>query len=208
LGLAPLVDDLTDGDAAILPNEGRTGYWFPYNDATVGATQTPPSWNAATCTGGVTPISGQVCTSGSGFASWGAGIGIFLDAVGGQPPCSYDASVYSGVSFTLSGSVSMGYLRFNVMTAATSTPDNGGTCSASSGCEDHYGISFRPSAIPQTIRLYFSDLTQEPWGLAFSWNPTKIIGFHWEVKVDYYNYYGPASPVVFSNVCIDNVAFF
>jgi hypothetical protein len=67
-GLHPLIDNMADGDGAILQQDGRSGGWFTFND---GSGSQQPADAAALA---ITP--GWICTSGSGFTTWGAGLGV------------------------------------------------------------------------------------------------------------------------------------
>lgn len=183
----------------ILANDGRIGFWYTYNDGQ--GTQTPVPWSAATCTGGFTQTNSQACTSGSGFGIYGAGMGFNLNAPLLAQPCTYDATVYSGISFTLSGTVSVGYLRFEVATSDTASVANGGTCTGV-GCDNHFGVDLTPTSTPTTVTLFFGDMSQENWGDVSSFNLANLIGVHWGIKLS------STSPVAFSDICVDNVTFF
>src|SRR5680860_338808 len=38
-----MIDNMEDGDGALIPNGGRQGYWYTFNDESEEATQTPAS---------------------------------------------------------------------------------------------------------------------------------------------------------------------
>jgi hypothetical protein len=204
-GAPALIDNLTDSSDAILTNDGRLGYWFTYNDGT--GAQTPVPYVVSQQP--FTATNGQACTSGSGFKTWGAGMGLsFNTSVDGQTLCTYDASRFQGVTFTLSGQVTSGQLRLIVKMAATTPPQYGGTCvppagtSVSSYCDSQYNIKLAPTATPQFVQVKFSQLAQDSWGLRATWDPTTLIGLNWEVSL------ASSTDATFSNVCVDDVSFF
>jgi hypothetical protein len=192
-GSPGLVDDLNDGDSWILQNDGRKGTWYTFNDGT--GSQTPPgNPTLFTC---ASPTNGRMCTSGSGFTSWGAGIGLALNW---SPSCAgvYDASAYRGVRFTLSGTIQDGKsLRFGIGTTATSPPEAGGTCQSASACTDSYGAYVTPTTAPQPISFYFSELHQAGWGAVTPWTPAETTTLLWLTDAS-----------AFTDVCVDDVAFF
>ena len=69
------IDDLEDGDDAILALGFRIGTWYTFNDATVGARQMPIATLFTTTPGGPSGTGYCVRTFGEGFAAWGSGIG-------------------------------------------------------------------------------------------------------------------------------------
>jgi hypothetical protein len=150
-----------------------------------------------------------MCTSGKGFSSWGAGMGVNINSGTSAIPCLYDASVFSGISFALSGSVASGYLRFYVVTAGTTSTAYGGTCTSGTSCNDYFGIALLPNtSTPVTVKVPFTLLAQEGWGAAVKWDPTQILGIQLQVRVDHNNLFGPATPVDYSNICVENITFF
>jgi hypothetical protein len=201
-GSPGLIDDFSNGDASILPNDGRKGFWTTYNDGT--GSQTPAAF-LATCTLAV-PSGGKICTSGSGFQQY-AGIGFYLN---GGLDCIglYDASAYAGVTFTVSGTVQSGNFRFNIATAPTQSVEYDGTCT--SGCEDHYGVNLTLVATPQTFTYYFSQLHQQGWGTPVDWNlaQAEMQALNWEIYVTD-NSFGVSTGIAsFADICISYVAFF
>jgi hypothetical protein len=110
-----------------------------------------------------------MCTSGSGFTSWGAGIAL---TVNWTPQCAgvYDGAAYRGITFTLSRSIAEGKpLRFGLATAGTT--EAGGTCETASVCTDSYGADIVPTSQPQSYTLAFSQLRQAGWSAVTPWNP-------------------------------------
>jgi hypothetical protein len=170
------IDDLEDGDARILVRCGRNGYWFTYDDGTAGATQTPAP--SATCLPSLLPIGTPtnlyaMRTYGSGFTTWGAGIGFnFVD---GGP--SYDASAWGGITFSArveTGTTTAVHFSF----PDVDTDARGGVCTGfTPGCGDHFGIDLVLTTTWTTYTIRFSDLRQIGWGHAASaFAPAKVYG--------------------------------
>jgi len=100
------IDRMEDGEGALEFTEGRSGFWFAFNDLKVGVAADPaeeaeqyPDRNGETFPmTRLDPPRGDshyaAHTSGSGFTDWGAGIGFELRVR--QP---YDLSRYAGISF-------------------------------------------------------------------------------------------------------------
>jgi hypothetical protein len=172
-----LIDDMEDGDAVVLVRCGRRGNWFTFNDATSGASQTPAP--TAVCLPTLIPGGGRgtslyaMRTYGSGFTTWGAGIGF--NFINSGP--SYDVSSWHGVTFwahVATGTTTS--VRFDFPDVDTDA--RGGVCSTTSpGCGDHFGVAI---ALTTTWTLYtirFTDLAQEGWGhVASAFNPAKVYG--------------------------------
>ena len=178
----PLIDDLEDGDGWIRMVDGRSGAWFTYNDGT--GTQTPAA------TADFLPVAGgpgtsRFCahTSGSGFASWGAGLGFDLAtpafADGGTAMRSaVDGSRYSGIAFAAKGNVA---IRVLVVTTAVEPPSAGGTCQAGALCEDAHGLAVTPTASWTQIMVPFAQLRQNGWGQAAAFDPRTLLGVEFQV---------------------------
>ncbi|HEY4159990.1 MAG TPA: hypothetical protein VGM29_17885 [Polyangiaceae bacterium] len=180
--IGPLLDDLTDGDNTIAPLSGRVGYWYAYNDMT--GTQWPPADPSGAIPFLVCPSSAVDCklgpghtaapaadfwaeTHGSGFTTWGAGIGFDLNDDGQKHP--YDASAYSGISFWGKAEAATP-VRAQIQIPAVSTVVNGGTCvppadpSASGKCDNQYGINATFTTVWTQFMMPFATITQEDWG--------------------------------------------
>src|SRR5688572_29905343 len=79
-----------------LERQDYWGYWFAFNDATAGGSQTPSGTFAPEMADG----SGYaVHTSGTGFTNWGAGVGFNLTGVRG----CYDLGQSGGIRFRAKG---------------------------------------------------------------------------------------------------------
>ena len=142
-GLHAVIDDMSSGNGGIPPQDGRSGGWFAFNDGT--GVQPTDSASLAS-------KPGWICTSGSGFTTWGAALGVSLNADASNKSCTYDVSVYKGVSFTIQGTVAGGRVRFSVPTSdiAAAATTNGAMCVSSSSlsndCDDAYGAWLTPAS--------------------------------------------------------------
>lgn len=175
-----MIDNFEDGDNALIPNGGRQGYWYTFNDASVGASQQPAADAVLPETGGADGTSLAMHTSGSGFSEWGAGIGIDLNNAGDPDGGNgikmvYDASSYTGIVVTAKGN---GQLRASVQLEATIPPEEGGTCAMD--CDPH-GKVLLLSDEWQQFTLPFAQLQQEGWGTPASWDASKVVGLQFKV---------------------------
>jgi hypothetical protein len=195
-GLTPVIDNMADGDTGIIPQDGRMGGWYTYGDGTgtISLNSSKP---------------GMMCASGSGFSTWGAGLGVSFNAVPTKT-CTYDASIYSGIRFTIAGAITNGMLRVSVQTAdIASGTSAGGTCVSTSvsrdDCNDIYGADLflgttggtscqstvsswicgpATGAVGAvTVTVPFSYMSQQGWGRAFpTFNPKVMLGLQWQFK--------------------------
>jgi hypothetical protein len=178
-----MIDNFEDGDGALIPNGGRQGYWYTFNDATEGSTQTPAVDMVLPETGGAAGTAMAIHTTGSGFAEWGAGIGIDLnnagDGMGGNGiKMPYDSSAYTGIVLMAKGN---GQIRASVQIEATIPTAEGGTCALD--CDPH-GKVLLLSEEWQQFTLPFDQLNQEGWGTAASWDASKVGGIQFKVAKD------------------------
>ncbi|KIG15208.1 hypothetical protein DB30_05908 [Enhygromyxa salina] len=174
-----MIDNFEDGDGSLIPNGGRQGYWYTFNDATEGATQTPADDMVLPEAGGAAGTAMAMHTTGSGFAEWGAGIGIDLnnagDPEGGNGiKMAYDASGFTGVVLRAKGN---GQIRAAVQIEATIPPEEGGTCAMD--CDPH-GKVLLLSDEWQQFTLTFDQLNQEGWGTPAVWDASKIVGIQFK----------------------------
>jgi hypothetical protein len=198
-GATPLIDDfeLPEGveeqDNALPENEGRTGFWFVYNDGTAGGMQTPPA--DAVFPTDETPAAGlySLEMTGSGFTEFGAGVGATLNATGGTTggACPFNASAYEGITFWAKGE---GTVRVNFPIPATVPPSDGGTCAEM--CYDNYGTDIDLTADWTEYTVLFSDLSQQGFGAAVDFNAAELLQLQWQ---------DPTGDVV--EIWLDNVAF-
>ena len=178
-----MIDDFEDGNGALLPEDGRQGFWYIFNDGSVGSSQMPPSDMVLPVDGGANNTSYAMHTSGSGFTVWGAGLGIDFRNMGGNNPLKlpYDASSYSGIVLMAKGN---GPIRVSVQIEATVPVAEGGTCE--SECDAH-GILLDFTEDWQQFELPFDQLAQEGWGTPADWDAmtTTSILFRVNPNVDF-----------------------
>ena len=146
-----LIDDMEDGSQYLLSDNGMTGLWYTYNDASLNAVQEPslgfpmyrvlsddgaPQPGSAVpprpCGGGAeAPFFASETTDdcrfvarswGTGQRGWGAGMGLDLNGEAGEKN-PFDASAYAGIGFFAYGNVRGNALRVNVQDVRT-TPES------------------------------------------------------------------------------------
>ncbi|WP_437973339.1 hypothetical protein WMF11_31080 [Sorangium sp. So ce295] len=163
-----MIDDMEDNDNAILADGGRVGYWYTFNDATEGATQTPPPDPEGTGAEPFTmtalePARGQSTYAarswGTGFTEWGAGFGFDLNSPEGVK-ATYDASAYTGITFWAKLGPGSG-------TSATVMISDPGTDAAGGACSDKcdaWQKTFAATEEWQQFTIPFAELKQGGWG--------------------------------------------
>jgi hypothetical protein len=148
---AVLIDDMEDGSQYLLSDDGRTGLWYIYNDASLNATQEPslgfPMYRVLRDDGSPQPgsvvlprpcggtaetpfFAGETTddcrfvarTWGTGQRGWGAGVGLDLNGENGQKN-PIDASEFAGIGFFITGTAKNGAVRVKVQDART-TPES------------------------------------------------------------------------------------
>ncbi|HEV8245856.1 MAG TPA: hypothetical protein VGP93_08805, partial [Polyangiaceae bacterium] len=137
------------------PTYGFTGYWYMYNDETLGATQVL-TYDPADRT------SYAAHTNGSGFTTWGAGIGLNFDL-------PIDATQFSGIGFWIKLGGSPHQVRFSAVNGQVELPADGGTCDETLGiCSDKFGSSLKTlDGSWKFVKFKWSELRQEGWGQRF-----------------------------------------
>ncbi|WP_437670344.1 hypothetical protein [Sorangium sp. So ce131] len=170
--ISDLIDDMEDGDNAIRVVTGREGYWYSFNDETPDATQTPAAGEDADpfAMTALTPAREQstkaACTKGSGFATWGAGIGFDLLSTDGVK-AAYDGSAHQGITFW--AKIAAGTEdSVKVMISDKSTTPEGGHCdpdAAEMGCNDNWARTITLTEQWQQFAIAFEDLKVGGWGL-------------------------------------------
>jgi hypothetical protein len=177
-----LIDDM-EADGGIKKVCGRQGFWYTYNDATTGATQTPLA-------GGtfvhelITPARGSSTkaahtTGSAGFTTWGAGMAFDLNNPGGTSPKStYSAAAYTGITFFAKASATI-TVRVNVSTPPTE-PGPVGSCTGTK-CSDHYGKAITLSTAWTPVTLTFGELAQQGWGTPATFDKSRVIAVQFQV---------------------------
>ncbi len=167
------IDDLEDGNGAILVQGGRQGGWYTYNDGTAMGKQSPPEG------GTFIPIIGghnsqyAAATKGSGFIGWGAGFGFDfnntgVDALTRMP---YDLSNFTGVLFWIRGTTAQ--LRVSVQTTDVVPVSEGGSCGQL--CNDYHGVPINVTSSWTEHVIPLNSLQQEGWGTAEVFVPQNVI---------------------------------
>jgi hypothetical protein len=181
---------------------GVVGAWFSYGDATVGASLTPA---AGTVFKPATPGYNSMyaaCLKGSGFTTWGAGLGFNLNdpgnGMGGSAVKSFDAASYTGIAFWAKASTALS-IKFKVPTK--SSDPAGSVCMGATGatsCYNHPAKEVVLSTEWQPYTVPFASLMQEAgWGLQAVFNPSELFGVRIEV----------GSAAGSFDFCVDNVGF-
>jgi hypothetical protein len=182
-----MIDDMEANTGSILTAHGRVGAWYIYNDATSGAVEHPAGTPFADTL--LNPPRGTSLYAarmdGSGFTTWGAGMGFNFhdpgDGDGGSSKTTYDASGYTGVTFwAKAGATSTGALRVNISTKDTDPA--GGVCAPADKCNDHFGASLSITADWSQQTIMFSDLAQLGWGQSVpKFDPTQVYAMQFQV---------------------------
>jgi hypothetical protein len=156
------IDNMEDSDGSIITTDGRAGAWYTYNDETAAGTQEPTMGSDFA----MTPVdppressSYAARTVGSGFITWGAGLGVEI-ADGG----AYDASGFTGIRFfAKAGPDGTKNIRFGV-SEITTLPEGGLCDEAADTCYDHFGNDLTLTEDWQEFVLPFSGMAQAAWG--------------------------------------------
>lgn len=178
--------------------------WFTYTDNAESAasgkaqgTITPPEKAAFVCIQDpqdATNPSYVFNAKGSGFATWGAGMGFNLKippsgAPEGTQPGLADISTFTGIKFSIKvNSAETGTVRVKMVDAQSTPPDRGGTCDKALGaCDNNFGMVLMGTTVGTWVdfTIPFADLRQETWSSQmFTTGPqtTAVIGFQFQVK--------------------------
>ncbi len=167
--LRPEIDNMEDADPGILPNAGRRGGWYVYNDGT--STQFPPATPGMPPMhemGGAMGTSFSMHTRGGPFTIFGAGLGVVLNGFPDNPPCAYDVTPHDGLRFWARGMNENMLLRVSFPTLETQAPMQGGSCmemmQGMTTCGDHYGIDFPLPSNWTQVEVSWDQLAQNGWG--------------------------------------------
>ena len=178
-----LEPDTADASGNALPHVGnRTGFWYTYGDA-LGSTIVPapdPS-GASPLKPGMTNCHGASmgCVLISGMTAMADALamkypyaGVGFDFSNAKKPCVYNASAYSGIKFWARGDVP---ITIKLNTAATATPDGGGTCSGTmcNGGFSPAGVDVILTAEWQQIDINFAMAAPPTWAAELALHPDK-----------------------------------
>ena len=175
-----LIDDMNDGDQYILQVSGRAGIWTDSHDTTPNATMWPDPSGPFQMAPTGDPCHGDAVHVYGGQFVMSADFGFTLGGF-------YNASAYTGVSFSLKNAASEATPLHVVFPDKDTTPDYGicSMVSAADLCWSDFGkrIAFpsTPSAwVRYTIR--FSELTQDPWGhQAAAFDPATLYAVRFQI---------------------------
>lgn len=172
---ADVISDFESGKGDLENVSGRAGGWYAYNDGTATGMQTPAPSPSASAPPSLLPeercgSTYAMHTSGSGFATWGAGLGTNLAApydaatmTSGKG--SYDASGYRGIEFFAKvGGGGATALRVNFPTEDT---DPFFKVCATGKCDDHFGKYIQLTTAWQKVTIDFADIRQQDFGQMF-----------------------------------------
>jgi hypothetical protein len=182
-----LIDDLEDGDALIYGRNGRQGAWYTYNDESEGAAQNPEAMTNFLPIADGAPSSPlyKAHTDGTGFATWGFGMGIDLnnegDDMGGVGMRAvWDGSAHTGIAFRARGTVAM---RLKVLVEAVVPTATGGTCTDM--CEDSHGKIIPLGDEWTQYVVPFDELFQEGWGFGeVELDPATLMSIQFQVAAN------------------------
>jgi hypothetical protein len=192
-----LIDNLEDDDQSILPP--RVGYWFTYSDLSLDCRVSPPPDPNGTMPFEPTNGAGRNASigarfSGSGCATWGAGMGFILNVCDGRSD-PYNALVFRGIAFWYRSTTPV---RLQIVTLADLPPSSGGTCSdGDANCYNYHGALLAAAPSGALASLEFSTLTQE-FGAMRMFDKTELVNIEFQVNQI-------AQPF---DVTVDDVAFF
>jgi hypothetical protein len=168
-----MIDDFEDGNV-YLPTDpalgDRIGNWYAYGDGTGVPTADGSTFQRGQDSAYV------LRATGSGFTSWGSGVGVDLDNAGGQQSTKvpYDASAYSGITFWARAEAPLA-VTFTLPTKETDP--SGGVCdAANSGCDHHY---YQVIQVDQYWKRYTVNFIVDSKNLALEpGGKPKPTGFH------------------------------
>lgn len=181
VGENPMIDDFDDLDLEPLVTDNRAGGWYSYTDGTPGALlmMSVVSGSYSGDGGGVLEVIGDAVEEYSGV-----GVGLRWTETGAER-CSYDASLYEGVTFWARG---RGAVRVALQNPSVRPIDLGGRCSPDSVCFDSHGADIVLSDEWTNYQLPFDELTQAGWGTAvgaFLPEELFVLEYQFEPGVDY-----------------------
>jgi endoglucanase len=171
-----LIEDFEDGDAQILAQDGRGGYWYPEADED-GTTITPdgefePSDGGAQGSKRAGHVQGKTA---DGKNVW-AGMGFTF----ANPKQPYDASKYKAISFRARRGKTGTPIVIVRMPDAQTDPE-GGECK---DCWNDFGTKLTLGEDWKKFVLPFDELQQEPgWGeQKTELATTKLFGLKFQIK--------------------------
>jgi hypothetical protein len=180
-----VIDTFEDQNPSLPTNEGRKGVWYQFHDSS-GANQSFGIESIPGTRGAASQYA--LHTSGSGYTSWGAGIGVDLNNSGGTKS-AYDASAYVGVTFwarTATTSASGRAIKvlfpdgnsvYNVAGGLTACKDIPTVGATSNNCDGHLYVNITLSNAWQKYTVNFADLMPEGYTTTLATNQLVSIQF-------------------------------
>lgn len=189
-----LIDDLEDGDLDIIEEGGRNGSWYTSSDETGDSVALENTDDAA--------HEGErsVSAVGSGYTSWGAGLGLTFVTDGGSL-LPYDASIYTGFTFWVKANQGAGR-AMRVLVRDTQTDPVGGQCE---DCYDHFMKHVDLTGEWQQVHVRFAEIRQQGFGDKFpAIDLTELVGIEFQtpanvdldVRIDEIGFVDENAPVV------------
>ncbi len=159
------------GNNIALINIDPAGSWFMFNDGSESGSMTPPS------TGDFTTAvkDGVLHTQGSGFKTWGGGVG--MNFVGNPMLTPVDASGFKGIRFKASGT---GWVHVGLATVITLPEFE--ICKGQA-CYDHYMVDVQLSKEPKVYEFTWKQLRQIGFGSPRGkLDPKTVVGLNFTSK--------------------------
>jgi hypothetical protein len=186
IGPDDMIDDMEDGDDAIIMLSKRAGFWYAYNDMTGGMQKPEPDKDFIPEDCGPSMKGKCVHITGSGFKEWGAGVGFDLNNPG-EPAkrMTYDVSGFKGIAFWAKGNVPF---RLAVAVAGVVPVEEGGTCPTPANpmgpeqCHDTHGKLIRVTGEWAQYVVPFSDLVQANFGKKAAFDPATVLSVQFDVN--------------------------
>jgi len=153
--------------------------------------------------------------NGSGYAVYGLGLGVNINSMG-TTIRPYNAGAYTGITFfvmgTSTGVEGTNMVRVSIPTTSTSSPASGGTCTVTppaTYCDGHWGKVIPLTSAWTQITIRWSELTKDPSAGGAAFDPSTIIGVHWQIGGAPASAGPPATPAVAAgmNLWVDDLAF-
>ncbi|HEY5955640.1 MAG TPA: hypothetical protein VIV60_03760, partial [Polyangiaceae bacterium] len=169
-GQAPVISNFDAADLRVLPNEGRAGLWFSYNDGTNG--KFTENLEA-----------GALHITSNAWTDWGAGFGVSIGPwLSNGERCYYNADRYAGIRFRAKG---RGRVRTNVTTRENVPVAEGGACQrAGDDCYNYPGGYARLTNDWQVFEFPFCAMRPQPlWGGAVApIKPSELIAIQFALS--------------------------
>jgi hypothetical protein len=162
-----MIDDMEDGDSAILEQRGRRGYWFTTTDETPGSYINPSTQNAFYMTDLTRPGSSSrkgAYVQGGGFLGWGAAAGFDFAYYGRVE--AYDVSGATGLRFWARAdtpvSVNVQFPNIDSHPAGDRCVDSGNP--PEQACFSHWGKRVEFTSEWREVEVAWSELALPPGG--------------------------------------------